>query len=87
MCDDDDRLIHTKRSRIQIEMEKTDKSGHTLLDKYLCLNEVFVAEKDVSSASRYRLNKDSDTNLGVFKSSGLIVSTGTGSTGWLYSSR
>jgi len=25
--------------------------------------------------------------MGVFKSSGLIISTGTGSTGWLYSSR
>jgi hypothetical protein len=26
-------------------------------------------------------------DLGVFKSSGLIVSTGTGSTGWLYAAR
>ena len=52
----------------------------------LSLNEVFVAEKDVSSASRYCIMKDGH-DLGVFKSSGLIVATGTGSTGWLYSAR
>lgn len=52
----------------------------------LSLNEIFVAEKDVSSASRYCVMKDGH-DLGVFKSSGLIVSTGTGSTGWLYSAR
>ena len=28
-----------------------------------------------------------NVDLGVFKSSGLIVSTGTGSTGWLYAAR
>ena len=50
------------------------------------LNEVFTAEKDAGSASRYRVRSD-EIELGVFKSSGLIVSTGTGSTGWLYSSR
>lgn len=52
----------------------------------LCLNEVFCAERDVSSASRYCILKDG-LDLGVFKSSGLIVSTGTGSTGWLYGAR
>lgn len=52
----------------------------------MCLNEAFCAEKDVSSASRYHILKD-NVDLGVFKSSGLIVSTGTGSTGWLYAAR
>ena len=52
----------------------------------LILNEAFIAEKDVASASRYRIMPDG-IDLGMFKSSGLIVSTGTGSSGWLYSAR
>ena len=52
----------------------------------LVLNEVFSAERDVSSASRYHIHKDG-SDLGVFKSSGLIVSTGTGSSGWLHAAR
>ena len=52
----------------------------------LSLNEVFVAEKDVGKTSIYRLQVD-DNYLGKFKSSGILISTGTGSTGWLYSAR
>lgn len=52
----------------------------------LCLNDILVAEHDIASASRYRLVSDKH-NLGLFKSSGLIVATGTGSTGWLYTAR
>jgi len=52
----------------------------------LCLNEVFVAEMDVGKTSIYRLQVD-DEYLGKFKSSGIIISTGTGSSGWLYSAR
>jgi NAD kinase len=52
----------------------------------LILNELFVAEKDVGKTSIYRLEVD-DVYLGKFKSSGIIVSTGTGSTGWLFSCR
>lgn len=54
--------------------------------RQLCLNEVFIAEHEVASASRYRLVPDGE-NLGLFKSSGLIVSTGTGSQAWLYNAR
>lgn len=50
------------------------------------MNEVFAAEKDVASTSMYRLVVD-DREIGKFKSSGIIVATGTGSTGWLYSAR
>lgn len=53
---------------------------------HLCLNEVFCGEKDVGSASRYRLCVEGN-EWGVFKSSGLVIATGTGSTGWLYSSK
>ncbi len=52
----------------------------------LCLNEVFAAEKDVSTTSIYRLEVDGK-DMGKFKSSGVIIATGTGSSGWLYSAR
>lgn len=52
----------------------------------LCLNEVFAAEKDVSTTSMYRLEVDGK-DMGKFKSSGVIIATGTGSSGWLYSAR
>jgi NAD kinase len=34
----------------------------------------------------YRMLVD-DKDMGKFKSSGVIISTGTGSSGWLYSAR
>lgn len=52
----------------------------------LCLNEVFAAEKDVSTTSIYRLEVDR-RDMGKFKSSGIIIATGTGSSGWLFSAR
>jgi len=52
----------------------------------LVLNEIFVAEADVGKTSIYKLGVDS-RQLGKFKSSGLIISTGTGSSGWLLSAR
>jgi NAD kinase len=50
------------------------------------LNEVMTSEKDPSILSIYRLNVDGK-DLGKFRSSGIIIATGTGSTGWLYSAR
>lgn len=50
------------------------------------LNEVMTSEQDASQLSNYKLNVD-DRELGKFKSSGIIISTGTGSTGWLYSAK
>jgi len=50
------------------------------------LNEIFAAEKEVAQVSIFSLNINSDF-MGKFKSSGLIISTGTGSTGWLYSAK
>ena len=50
------------------------------------MNEVLAAEKDPSQLSIYRLNIDG-RDLGKFRSSGIIISTGTGSTGWLYASK
>ncbi len=52
----------------------------------LALNEIFIAEQDVGKTSTYKLIADG-VDLGKFKSSGVILSTGTGSTGWLFSAR
>ena len=52
----------------------------------LVLNEVFLAEKDASKTSTYKLQID-DKDMGQFKSSGVICSTGTGSSGWLYGAK
>ena len=52
----------------------------------LVLNEIFVAEQDTGKTSIYRLIVD-NVYLGKFKSSGMIISTGTGSSGWLFSAR
>ena len=82
--EDDHKVGFERRSRICYEKVKTRDDQED--EKVLCLNEVFCAERDVSSASRYCILKDG-IDLGVFKSSGLIVSTGTGSTGWLYAAR
>lgn len=50
------------------------------------LNEVFVAEKNVGASSHFRISVDGEY-IGKFKSSGLIISSGTGSTGWLHSAK
>ena len=55
-------------------------------NKQYSLNEIFVAEENVSQTSVFRLGVDG-RNVGKFKSSGLIIATGTGSTGWLYSAK
>ena len=54
--------------------------------EHLSLNEIFVAEDKVSKTSIFKLTADKKF-LGKFKSSGLIISTGTGSTGWLHSAK
>ena len=82
--EDDGGVVYEKRSRLLFERQPTNK--HNNLKRTLCLNETLCAERDVSSASRYKVKRDGK-DIGLFKSSGLIISTGTGSTGWLYSVR
>lgn len=55
-------------------------------DDFVVLNEVMLSEADASVLSVYRLTIDG-RDIGKFKSSGILVSTGTGSTGWLYSAK
>ena len=54
--------------------------------KVLALNEIFVAEREVCKTSTFQVTADGRW-LGKFKSSGFIISTGTGSTGWLHSAK
>lgn len=56
-----------------------------VVDK-LSLNEIFAAEMDSGKTSVYSLEIDGKS-IGKFVSSGLIVSTGSGSTAWLQSAR
>ena len=70
------------RQRLNIRLQ--DKEGKPI--NKLVLNEVFAAEVDVGKTSIYKLTVDG-RKLGKFKSSGIIIATGTGSSGWLLSSR
>ena len=45
-----------------------------------------LGEVDASLLSMYKLDVD-NRQLGKFKSSGILVSTGTGSSGWLYAAK
>lgn len=88
--DEEDHLEFYSRSRIMMQVCKyksmKDQSGEVDHQKYYVLNEVMTSEKDPSILSIYRLTVNG-RDLGKFRSSGIIISTGTGSTGWLYSAR
>lgn len=71
------------RQRVNFSME-SPTTGERI--NKLVLNEIFVAEKDTGKTSIYKLAVDGE-DLGKFKSSGIIISTGTGSSGWLFSAR
>ena len=73
--------FYRRRAEFEIENHVTGESINKLI-----LNELFAAEKDVSTTSMYNLEVDG-RNMGRFKSSGVIIATGTGSSGWLYSAR
>ena len=44
------------------------------------------SERDASMVTEFRLSVNGK-DLGRFRSSGILISTGTGSTGWLYQAR
>lgn len=52
---------------------------------YLALNEVFIGETMAARVSHLHISKDGEPLVTKTKSSGLCVSTGTGSTSWLTS--
>ncbi|CAI4231954.1 unnamed protein product [Auanema sp. JU1783] len=69
----------THRSRIRVTLLNRKHEGDNKC--ILALNEVFVAEDEAARVSSYDLAID-DQPLMRQKSSGLIVSTGSGSTSW-----
>jgi NAD+ kinase len=74
------------RQRIMLQIDRYDpKQGENHI-KQLCLNEAFVSEKDPSKISVYNLFANQQS-LGKFRSSGILASTGTGSSGWLYGAK
>ncbi|GBG32137.1 NAD kinase 2, mitochondrial [Hondaea fermentalgiana] len=70
------------RSRIQVEFGNTGE-----LSPHLALNEIFFAERDASRPTVHATTLPSinPTEPVVQRSSGVIVSTGTGSTAWMHS--
>ncbi|KAJ1347995.1 hypothetical protein KIN20_003201 [Parelaphostrongylus tenuis] len=74
-------FMYANRNRIRVTVlnrETAMKSGCIL-----ALNEVFVGENEAAKVSTYSISID-DQPMIKQKSSGLIVSTGTGSTSWYY---
>ncbi len=71
------------RTRLHFSLH-SQKEG--AIKEHLVLNEVFAGETDISFTSMFRLKVDGK-ELGKFKSSGILLSTGTGSSGWLYSAK
>lgn len=63
-----------KRSRGRMTFFTTNPELNAKTNVFT-LNELFCAEKDVGSASRFRISPDGQ-DWGIFKSSGMIISTG-----------
>lgn len=80
------RLLDTQdykvlnRARISMFVNGKEKKN------YLALNEVFLGENERGQLAAYSFDVDK-TVKGRVKSSGIIVSTGTGSSGWLSSAK
>lgn len=74
------------RQRIRLEIDRYEVLLGEKKISQLCLNEAFVSEKDPSKISMYSLSAN-DQSLGKFRSSGILASTGTGSSGWLYGAK
>uniref|UniRef100_A0A2M4AB88 NAD kinase 2, mitochondrial n=1 Tax=Anopheles triannulatus TaxID=58253 RepID=A0A2M4AB88_9DIPT len=67
------------------EVMSPARNGHSRILPYLALNEVFIGEMLSARVSHLHLRIDSSETVTKTKSSGLCVSTGTGSTSWLTS--
>ncbi|XP_035785213.1 NAD kinase 2, mitochondrial-like isoform X2 [Anopheles albimanus] len=67
------------------EVMSPAKNGQSRILPYLALNEVFIGEMLSARVSHLHLRIDNSETVTKTKSSGLCVSTGTGSTSWLTS--
>lgn len=75
------KFKYKQRIKLTMKDQVTDR-----IDVRYALNEVFTSEKNVGKSSQYKLYID-DEFKGHFPSSGLLIATGTGSTGWLQSAK
>lgn len=66
--------------------QKKNIDTEEIVNKIYALNEVFLADRNIAGSSIYHLNADGKYK-GKFKASGLMLCTGTGSTGWLASAK
>ena len=73
------KLKWAQRSRIRVTVSEKNIPAKKLTS--LALNEVFIGEDEAAKVSTYNISID-DSQTVKQKSSGLIVSTGTGSTSW-----
>uniref|UniRef100_A0A8R1E546 NAD(+) kinase n=1 Tax=Caenorhabditis japonica TaxID=281687 RepID=A0A8R1E546_CAEJA len=87
------KLKWVQRSRIRVTVKESSKySSIFSLTKRakktaitnLALNEVFIGEDEAAKVSTYNISID-DSSMVKQKSSGMIVTTGTGSTSWYLS--
>jgi len=85
-----DQARYKYRTRIQVNVNRAseDEDSNELkhVGSRLSLNEFMIEEKFGAKTSIYEFIKDHHS-LGILKSSGIIVSTGSGSTGMLLSAR
>lgn len=80
--------VHDNLSNHNVRIEKNSETSNTELVTtvlpFLALNEVFIGESVTSRVSQLQLKID-ESDWTHTKSSGLCVTTGTGSTSWHYS--
>ena len=81
-CIERENFEYFFRQRLLLEMKDDDGKKH----KKYSLNEIFVAEENIGKTSVFHFNADGKF-VGKFKSSGMLIATGTGSTGWLYAAK
>lgn len=72
------------RSRLQCSVSDFGESSTVASDMKLpfALNEVFLASNDPSAVSTFAVSVDGEPEF-ICKNSGILMSTGTGSAGWL----
>jgi NAD kinase len=78
-----------KRTRLLVSVMKCnfDMTECLIMSKHIALNEVVLEETTGAKTCVYQMKLNNYLDMGKIKSSGIIVSTGTGSTGILLSAR
>lgn len=78
-------MSYRTRMRVNVKREEGNQEGK-VVESALSLNEMIMEEAFGAKTCTYQLGVDGES-FGVLRSSGLIVSTGSGATGLLLSAR